>query len=483
MHSRVICQGVILLLVVLLTSAFVCAVSPYDVYVKEPSADIFPEETATFSLTIVNNWEVEDNYRLSFPSLSWNIQSDPLSDYLSGISIPAHNLHEVILKLGPTQGLEYGTYKLELDVESLKTNNIKTVFLTINLKNPQPPIKEYFAVVSKIVEIPPLVDPRETVPININLENRNPKNITKLEVQLSSNLINEDTVTSLAPLEKKRIHFDVSLDPLTPPQKDTIVLTLLVDGRVLQPVIKEPFEIMEYSEIIKETQAPEKGFLSKKQTLKFTNKGNVQKIYTTEQKVGFFENLFTTTDPKAYKIDKEDATYLAWDLEIPPNSTQSITIKTSYLPLFILLAVVVLSIVAYYVFRSPITVLKEASILQTKDGGISDLKIVLHIKNRSNQVLDNVTIVDKIPNIAEIEKEPELGSVKPTRIMQSTREGSVVKWEIGSLEKLEERIITYRIKSKLTIIGGVNLPAAMVKFVDNKGKEQVAKSNRLDVSV
>ena len=483
MHYRVFTRLIILLTVALMASAAVYAVSPFDVYSKDVTNSIFPDETAIFTVTIVNNLDVPDTYRLNLMGLSWSLQSDPLSDYLSGITIPAHNIHEVNLKLKPIGTLEYGTYQLELGIDSQQSKNSKSIFLIINLRNPQPPIKDYFAVVSKIIEIPGVIDPRETVPIGINLENLNPKNISNLEVQLSSKLINEQTVSSLAPLEKKKITFQVNLDPLTPPQKDILVLTLLVDGRVLQPIIKEPFEIIEYSEIVKEISPPEKGFLSSQQTIKFTNKGNVDKIYMHEQKVGFFEDLFTSSDPKAYKIKKDEATYLAWDLQLGPDATQSITVKTSYIPLFILIVVIVLAIIAYYIFRSPITVTKEASILATKEGGISNLKIVLHIKNRSNQVMDNVTIVDKIPNIAEIEKEPELGSIKPTQILQSAREGTVVKWEIGSVEKLEERIITYRMKSKLTIIGGINIPSATVRFADNRGKEQVANSNRLDVSI
>ena len=483
MLCRVFNRLIILLAITLMASAAVYAVSPFDVYLKEVTNNVFPDETAIFTLTLTNNLEVEDNYRFYLEGLSWNLQTDPLSDYLSGVTIPAHNIHEVNLKLKPIGSLDYGTYQLELKVDSQASKNSKSVFLIINLRNPHPPIKEYFAVVSKIVEIPAVIDPRETVPIGINLENLNPKNITNLEVQLSGKLINEQTTSSLAPLEKKKITFQVNLDPLTPPQKDTLVLTLLVDGRVLQPIIKELFEVMEYSEIVKELQPIEKSFLSTKQTIKFTNNGNVEKIYTHEQKVGFFEDLFTSSDPKAYKIKKDDATYLAWDLQLAPEQTQSVTVTTSYVPLFVLILIVILAIIAYYIFRSPITVTKEASILATKEGGISNLKVILHVKNRSNQVMDNVAIVDRVPNISEIEKEPELGSIKPTQILQSAKEGTVVKWEIGSLEKLEERIITYRIKSKLTIIGGVNLPSATVKFTDNRGKEQVANSNRLDVSI
>jgi len=482
MRQRVVVI-IILIMLSLLWVQLVSAATPYEIFVEDVTTSIFPGAAATFSLSILNNLEIEDEYSMQLEGLSWNVQSDPLADYLSGIKLDSKSSHSTVLKLAPIETLEFGIYRLELKITSKNSKLTKSVFLNVNVKNPQPPIREYFAVVSRLVEVPPLIDPREPVVIKINLENRNPKNITSLQIKLSSNLINAEQATNLGPLKKRAVQFDIELDPLTPPQEDILKVTLIVDNNVLEPEIREPITIIEYSNVVEKIESPVSGFLSNTQSYTFTNKGNINAKHTTEKRVGFFAQLFTSTTPKAYKISKSEGNYLAWDIELGPNESKTISKTASYLPLFILGLIIIIIIAAYFIFRSPMALSKDATIIATKQGGISQLKIVIHLKNRTPKNFEDVTVIDKVPNIVEIEKHPEHGAIQPTRILRSTKEGSIIKYELGTLERFEERIVTYRVKSKLTIIGGMNLPNAMVKFSTKNGKEQISKSNRLDITM
>jgi len=117
-----------------------------------------------------------------------------------------------------------------------------------------------------------------------------------------------------------------------------------------------------------------------------------------------------------------------------------------------------------------------------EEGGISEIKILLHVKNRSNFTIDEIDITDTIPHIGEMDKEIQIGTIKPVSIAKHKRIGTIVKWQIISLEKYEERIITYRIRSKLSILGGLILPAAKLKFKE-KGKDRVVKSSKLKLNV
>ena len=106
-----------------------------------------------------------------------------------------------------------------------------------------------------------------------------------------------------------------------------------------------------------------------------------------------------------------------------------------------------------------------------------ELKILLHVKNRSNGTIDEINITDTIPHIGEMDKEIQIGTIKPTGIAKH-KTGTIVKWNIVSLERFEERIITYRIRTKLSVLGGIVLPTARVKFKE-KGREMVVRSNKL----
>jgi len=55
-----------------------------------------------------------------------------------------------------------------------------------------------------------------------------------------------------------------------------------------------------------------------------------------------------------------------------------------------------------------------------------------------------------------------------------------VKWNIDNLDSSEERVLSYRVKSKLAILGSFSMPAAKASFHSNK-KNYSSLSNRLSI--
>jgi len=78
-----------------------------------------------------------------------------------------------------------------------------------------------------------------------------------------------------------------------------------------------------------------------------------------------------------------------------------------------------------------------------------------------------VKIVDVVPSIAEVRKEFAEGTLKPSSILKHSSKGTILKWDIPELAPGEERLISYDIKSKLSIIGSFSLPRAKIKFICN----------------
>src|SRR3989344_1038266 len=415
--------------------------TPWDAYLTNINTEIKNGQDARVELTILNNKETSDTFRLFIDTLSFSVSSETPSDYLSGMTIPKRDAKSAILSFRPFGKLEPGFYQIPITVNSVNEGNSRTVFTYVRMKSDSPELRDCFAAVDRFLKIPAQADPRQPIPIEINLKNLNPKNITRLEIHLKSKLINKYIETTLKPLESK-------------------VLT---------------------TEVVPADRSS--GFLTKGSEQRVTNKGNIKRAYTLEQKTSIIDSIFTRAKPSSYTINKDDATYLAWDLSLVPNESITIYSTTSYVPLFVILLIIIFGVMAYFIFRSPIVISKEASVLATKEGGISKMKVLIHLKNRTGKSFDKVVIVDKIPNIVEIDKDDEVGTIKPTRVFSNPKEGTSVKWEIGGLEKFEERLITYKIKSKLKILGGINLPQAMVHYTTKGGKELIVKSNRLDVSL
>ena len=99
--------------------------------------------------------------------------------------------------------------------------------------------------------------------------------------------------------------------------------------------------------------------------------------------------------------------------------------------------------------------------------GLSELKILIHLRNGKATTLENVRILDVLPN--SLEPTNEFGTLHPSKVQQGTR-GRRLIWEIGTLAPHEERIISYKVKSKVRLIGETNLPPSMIQYMNNKGK-------------
>ena len=131
--------------------------------------------------------------------------------------------------------------------------------------------------------------------------------------------------------------------------------------------------------------------------------------------------------------------------------------------------------------RSPLLMVKEASNIVKKEGGISEITVILHIKNRSQSKIEQIEITDFIPALVSVGGDVPIGSLQPNKVLKHERKGTtIVKWTIDTLDASEERVLSYRIKSKLAILGSFNLPAAKAVFKSNN-KGFTSTSNRLGI--
>ncbi len=454
----------------------------FSVSVKAINDSITIDGQAAFELAIQNQANYDEKFRISASDIEWSVQSDPLYYYFSGVDIPSFSSQKVKLYFKPTAAFPPGLRILNLDVSSVKGKQSQALPVYVTIRSNHQLIQEYLAAVSRIVEIPPQIDPRNEFEVKVNLINRNPKNITELKVVLSSistGLIRKEIVTNLQPLESKSVSTKVQLDPLTLPTKDTLKVVIFIDDRPLEPTIFEKFEVISYSEI-KPVKSEKKGsFLKWVNETTYINDGNVKSTRVIESGTSFLKSLFTTSTPKSYSISKGGSSYEAWELSLEPQETLTITEVESYRSILYLLILAVVFFGLYRFFQSPVKLIKEASAISYKEGGISELKVILRIKNRSSEPYVKLTVMDRVPMIAEVEHD-SMGTLKPATIFNDGR-GSVVKWELESLDKNEERILAYKIRSRLSILGTFVLPKGSLRFYTEKNVKFVTHSNTVTI--
>ena len=464
-------------ILILIIYSSVAYASAFDVEAIPINDRISIDEFAIFKINIKNNLRQTDEYRiytLSFPT--WDVRTDPIRSPIL-LELEPGEEGSVEIVVDPLKIKDIGTYGVSINIRSKLTASPFTVPLKVSIISTTPLIGGYLPTVVTGVDVAKKVDPREDIPIKISLSNQNIIDYPELEIIVQSNLINKVTTTKLGPREDTTLEIIVNMDPLTSPQEDNLVVDVLRDGRsIITPIVRN-IDIIEYTEV--EIISRQKGFTLTRSRYNFIyNNNNYDDVFKVETTL--LGSIFSSTSPKADTIKENGKRYFVWESNLENNSMQ-VTVTENFIPLFVVIALLIVVAVAYYVLRSPLHISKSASNIIKKEGGISEMTVVLHIKNRSNNKLNDIELTEFIPALVSIGKEVSIGSIQPTKILRHEKEkNTIVKWRIDHLEASEERVLSYKIEAKLSILGAFSLPAAKAVF-KSKNKVSTTNSNRLTV--
>ena len=470
----------LLVVVSMLTISFASALSEFSVNYEAVKDNVVYMEPAEFYVSITNNQGFNDQFKISFGiNPKWSIQIIPPKN--SYLTINKGETKKIKVLIMAVSEMPPSLYRIPVIVKSLKTNLSEKTYAPIYLKSGIL-TGNYPSTVTANVNIPDKIDPRETIRIMVDLRNRNMLNITEMKIKLSSIVINHETETSLGPLEEKTIIVTYSFDPMEPPKKDTVTLNLYVNGESIRTIENIPVEIIAYSDIVESSEL-KKSFLKTEEKITYTNNGNIKKQETLKIEMGFFKDIVTSTNPKTYVLKENGKRYRALDVDLKPGAKAEVIVVKSFRPLVLIITITIVLLALYFIFRSDVVVRKQAVVLDTKEGGITEMKVIMNLRNRTAKQIKNVAIIDNVPNIADIQKEFQIGTLKPTKIVMHERKGNLIKWNIELLEKYEERIITYKVRSKLSILGNFKLPPAVIKYENQKGKDTITHSNSVSLSI
>ena len=442
----------------------------FNFSISPEQKSIKTNESAVFKLTVNHNDKEDRTFEVFSSDVIWDVRSkDILRVSPSGLST---DLHVKPLNLNP------GVYGVPIVVKLFGTNELLKKVVILEIKSANEKEGSYLPAVSGVLSLSKSIDPREEVVIDLSLENKNIKNIPSLDVKLRSRIINVDSKTSLGSLEKKKLTFKVQLDKTTPPQRDQLKATLFAFDEDRKKdyqfdLLPSDYEVIVYGTELAEDIKIKKQFLKTTKEIVLSNPGNVP--LTKEYKINKkgVSSFFTSFDPKP-KLFNE---FYVWTVQLSVGESLNITQTTNYWSLFVLVVLILLAVLSYFLFRSPIVVSKSARIISTKEGGISELKVILHIRNRSGKKVRNVRVIDLIPNLAELVKHFDVGSLEPYKVVLHDAKGTIVKWKVDEVEPGEERLIYYKVKNKLSVLSGISLPAAVVKFETAPETERSSKSN------
>ncbi len=440
---------------------------------------LFVNETAEFNITIQNTKALSDSFRLSVPdSIIWNLQTDPPQDKLSGINIEPYSSKTTHIIIYPNKYLKSSRYGVLLSIQSDYNKDMVEVPLEFNIKSGGifiPSLKPDLKVEVEISNDGKF-DPRNEANIKVFVKNKNQLALTDIEVSLKNSFIERvEKIPRLNPLERTLREFSINFNPKEGPKSGPLVITVTSGNKSFVSI--RDVEIIGYQVPFIEDLKTTSGFLASKSVIEITNPGNSFQQEKVKLETNIIKSLFTSTKPEASTETEDGQQYLVWIVNLESGATTQINTSTNYRPLLYLLILILIIVFGYYAYRSPVVIDKGTKEVHKKEGGISQVKVVLHVKNRSSHSIDNVRVIDTIPTIAEYVRDEKTSSIEPTKVLKHERKGIQVTWEFESLEGYEERILTYSMKSKLAILGDMHLPKAIVKFKDKKGNDIVVRSN------
>lgn len=432
---------------------------------------ISPYDYASYAITVFNDREFADSYFITSKDLRWSISTEPLTDYTTGLSVPAMSQKSTILLIKPREVVPFGRHDIEILLTSKETN--KTLKETISVNVRQDLIK-WPTDVSMSVDVPPFMDPRRVSVVKVILKNNNPLHVSNLTIRLKSSLFEKEAEIELLSKQEKTVDFSITFNASMPPQKDKLSVTLLFNGSVVKQISKD-YEVKPFSGFRIESSESKK-FLKRTKVITYTNDGTAVQRETIFIEASLSKKIFTSTNPKLDFTKIDGIYYYTGEIELQPGQAAKVTITTNYRPLLYLGIIIVMLILIYFATRAPVIVRKEARDIEVVEGGISKIKLIIKVRNRSRNTIRNLRLIDRIPIIAHFIKEGA-ETLKPEKVF-SYAGGTAVRYNIKSIEPEEVIIITYEIKTKLGVVGNLRLKPAIVEYDERK-----SYSNAVDVYV
>lgn len=442
----------------------------FDVSIFPSERTIKANETATFEVELEHTSPVEELFEVFSTDVTWDIRPGDVLRVGAGKSFKT-GLFVRPLNLNPGAYNVPVTFKRSGSLDTIK----KVVY--VEVLSPFPAEGTYLPAVRGIATVDRKVDPREALTIKLSLENQNLRELDQVDIKVRSDVLNKDYTTSLGPREKKTLTFEAELDVLTPPQQDALEISIIVPGKEkayqfdLFPI---PFEVVPYGAVVSSVET-DAAFLKWVDTVTLTSEANRELAHLYKVPAWFAKRWFVSSDMPSYAEDGR----LVWEVPMRPGEVRELTVVYNYRPLFWLFVLALALTGAYYVFRSPIRVEKKAKVVDSHEGGITELKVVVEVMNRGNKPLQDVLVMDLAPHLVDVVKGVK-GLLEPSKIEPHGVRGTLVKWDLGSMEPKEQRVLTYNVKTKLGVLGGLTLPVTAVKFKAD-GKERETVSNKPEI--
>ncbi len=432
-------------------------------------------EEATFLITIINNQIREDTFKLEVDDFAVS----PFSEVVEKVTfepptlvkIPANQKKVVKAKVKFLEtAIADKNYITDVKIVSTANKNVMTkVGLSSYVISPR-------EVVDINVNIPEIIIPGRDEILKIKLKNNANIKFENLDIFYTSSIFNAEGNFSLNPLDEREIKLNFNIDPITEQGEYTLTIRLFDEGKIKG---SKSFKFnLGLNPDLKEAEETRKGFLINTVEIVRENEGNTKVTKTVKYPISYFKILFTETNPEGELVVEDGQRMYKWVFDIPPGDIYRIEIITDYrIPFFLIVGILIVIGIFVYFGRKDIRIMKSVfKVHETDDEGITELKILLTLTNRTYREMYNIKVIDLLPRF--IKPDTDFGTLKPVKIEEG-HSGMRMVWELAKFDPGDERVITYKIKFKLPLVGRLELPSAIAQYYGSKKRIVNVRSNRL----
>jgi len=438
----------------------------YDAVNDTVSAE---DNTAIYKIGLTNTAANDDRYQFYTISSFWDISP-------TIVSVPAGSttVFDLGVSLTDREGKLVGPQLVPITIKSLNSQDTISENLYVYIKSNNSVAMSYNPNVAMTVNMNDQIDPRDPISVEITMTNHNLLDISDLKIDVESKLFSKEVQTTLGPLETKTNQILLDLNNLQEPGTYDVNIRLIAENQTITQMQKQ-IKVIGYSQVSVE-QTNIKRLFAYTEDIKLHNDGNYETIKQVKVQKNFFAGMFTKASVKSDKLREDGVTYMSWNIPLQPQESYELSVTTNYNSIAIVVVLIIAGIIIYYIFRSPVLLYKRAKIMVSTDDGITEIRVKLHLKNRSGKEIRNVKVIDRHPKIVSLVEDNSIGSMKPTKLLSADKVHSLLMWNLEALEPYEERLLSYTIRSKLNIVGNMHLHSAKVRFLTSTG-ERTTSSN------
>lgn len=462
------------MLAILLTLGIASAEEGISITEINSTTILQPEELGEYNLLLTN---------LGSKELNVQLQAEPYvglpsSDFEYVFTTPSYVVlsgHEQVelkvelkLKEDVVRQKRYKTY-ITASILNYESFDDTTYDLQIFAMPPESPIAITLA------EEAERVGPGSELTIDMNLENKIDQDLSNVDVYVTSSLFDDKQTIELFKDQEKNLEFKFTIPKDAAPTEYIYSVRIYYDEELRSNaegsfIVDENLNISEFNEV-------NSGFLYEIRKLTITNNGNSEVSDFYDQDYTTFESWFIDySEEPSYDDEFGRPT---WTFTLQPNEEFVLETREDYRPLLIgIIVLILLFVVGYYLFVKRVTLSKEVFKLRYSTDGVSEFKVLLHLKNNTNKPIKDITIVDVLPKL--IQPKTNFGTLHPNGIERGDK-GIRIMWKIPELVAGEERVISYEVEAGFRIIGDIALPRATVRYKNASNRAIHTSSNAVNV--